>query len=104
MTFLEKVRLIERVDQLIRMKATGSAEELARKLGISRSSVYELLDCMKSMGAEIQYCRVRSAYYYEEDKILAIGFVDKSKIRGGSKKILYYSQFVRDCRTNTLYL
>ena len=104
MTFLEKIRLIERVDQLIRMKATGSAEDLSKRLGISRSSVYELLECMKSMDAQIQYCRTRSTYYYEEDKILAIGFVDKGKIRGGSNKILYYSEFVRDCRTNTLYL
>ena len=84
MTFLEKVQLIERLDQLIRMKATGSAADLADRLQISRSTVYEMLDCMKSMGAEIEYCRHRSSFYYSKDKILAIGFVNKKKIRGGN--------------------
>ncbi len=83
MTFLEKVQLIERVDQLIRMKATGTAQELSDRLGISRSTVYELIECMKGMGAEIEYCRHKISFYYAEDKILAIGFVNKRKIRGG---------------------
>jgi biotin operon repressor len=89
MTFLEKVQLIERVDQLIRMKATGSAEDLSDRIGVSRSTVYELIDCMRAMGAEIEYCRHRQSFYYLEEKILAIGFVNKRKIRGG--RDIFYS-------------
>ena len=84
MNFIEKARLIERVDQLIRMKATGSAAELASRIGIGRSTVYELLEVMKNMGAEIEYSNRRRSYYYETEKVLAIGFVDKKMIRGGS--------------------
>jgi len=91
MTFLEKVQLIERVDQLIRMKATGSAHDLADRIEVSRSTVYELIECMKAMGAEIDYCRHKQSFYYVEDKILAIGFVNKRKIRGG--KIFFQDFF-----------
>lgn len=92
MTFLEKVQLIERVDQLIRMKATGSADALSDRIGVSRSTVYELIDCMRAMGAEIEYCRQRQSFYYLEDKILAIGFVDKRKIRGGNRYLQKFSR------------
>ena len=85
MTFLEKLRTVERVDQLIRLKATGTPDELARKLGLTRSTVYEIIECMKSMDAEIKYCKTRKSFYYETDKVLAIGFVEKSKIKGGEK-------------------
>jgi len=91
MTFLEKVQVIERVDQLIRMKSTGTAQDLSDRIGISRSTVYELIECMKAMGAEIEYCRDKQSYYYREDKILAIGFVNKEKIRGG--KIFFQNFF-----------
>lgn len=86
MTFLEKLRTVERVDQLIRLKATGTPDELARKLGLTRSTVYEIIECMKSMDAEIKYCKTRKSFYYETEKVLAIGFVESSKIRGGEKK------------------
>ena len=85
MTFLEKLQLIERVDQLIRMKATGSANDLARKLGVSRSTVFEILDTMRIMGAEIEFCKYKKTYFYSKDKVLAIGFVTKDKIKGGKK-------------------
>ena len=38
---------------------------------------------MKMMGAQIEYCSSRRSYYYSVDKVLAIGFVDPSKVRGG---------------------
>jgi biotin operon repressor len=67
------------------MKATGTAEELAERLGVSRSTVFEILNCMKNMGADIEYNDYKRSYYYTSDKELAIGFVPKDKIRGGIK-------------------
>jgi hypothetical protein len=104
MTFIEKLRLIERIDLLIRMKATGTADQLSNRLGISRSTLYEILECMRNMDAEIAYCRDRCTFYYETDKILAIGFVDKTKVRGGAKNIIQHFDFVRIFRTNSGYL
>lgn len=52
------------IDQLIRIKATGSPEQLARRLSISESTLYKYLSFMKGLGAPINYCRSRRCYYY----------------------------------------
>ena len=53
MSFIEKVQLLERMDQLIRLKSTGTPIELADRLNVSRSTIYEIIECLKSLGAEI---------------------------------------------------
>jgi len=65
------------------MKATGSAQDLSDRPGISRRTVCELIEFMKAMGAENEYCGHQGSFYYAEDKILAKGFVNKRKIGGG---------------------
>jgi biotin operon repressor len=91
MTFIEKIRIIERIDQLIKFKATGSSQELANRLNLSRSTVYELINCMKSMGAEVEYCRNRKSLIYQSSKTFSIGFVDLKKIKGGKIEILNFT-------------
>lgn len=80
MKFLEKIQVIERIDQLIKLKATGSARELAMKTNLSKSTIYEILEIMKMMGAEIEYCNYRKSYYYSRNKVLSIGFVDSKNV------------------------
>ena len=83
MKFMEKLRVIERVDGLIRRKATGTADELAARLGVSRSTVFELFNCMKDMGAEIEYNETKKSYCYRVDKQLLIGYTRTDKLKGG---------------------
>lgn len=80
MRFLEKLNTVERVDQLIRMKATGSARDLASRLQISKTTVYEILEVMRGMGAEIDYCKTKRSYYYKVNKVLSIGFIHPQKV------------------------
>ncbi|MBK8514995.1 MAG: hypothetical protein IPL55_01510 [Saprospiraceae bacterium] len=87
MTFLQKINIIQRIDQLIKMKATGNPDKLAERLEISRSTVYEIIECMRAMDAEIDYCKTKQTFYYVKDKTLAIGFVDTKKINGGERNI-----------------
>jgi biotin operon repressor len=61
----EILHLIERADRLIHLKATGTAEEFANKLGISRETLFRLLKYLRSTGYNIKYCKYRRAYYYE---------------------------------------
>ena len=63
--YLEINNLIERADLLIRLKATGTSDEFAIKLGISRASVFRLLQYLRDIGMPIKYCKYRKAYYYE---------------------------------------
>jgi len=85
MKFLEKLQVIERVDQLIRMKATGSPEALAEKLNVSRRCVYDIINVMKRMDAPILYNTSRKSYYYSHECNLMIGFEVSIKISGGCK-------------------
>jgi len=70
----EKLHLIERTDQLIRLNATGTASQLADTLGISRVSVFRLLKYLKTMGAPIKYCKYRKTYYYQYPVKLSISY------------------------------
>jgi Predicted transcriptional regulator len=65
MKFIEKVNQLQRVDRLIRMKATGTPEQLACRLEISKRTVFELIAFMKSLNAPIYYCHARLSYCYE---------------------------------------
>ncbi len=57
MTFEEQINLIEQMHQLIRLKATGTPEQFANKLGYSERQVFRLINAMKSKGFPIIYCK-----------------------------------------------
>ena len=71
---------IERIDRLIRIKGTGNAAQLADKLGLSRTSIYEYLDLMKQLGAPIKYSSARRSYYYDEDGSFPTSFQAKKQL------------------------
>lgn len=72
---------LHRIDQLIRMKATGQPHELANRLEISPSTLYEYIDVMKSvLLAPIRYCHIRRSYVYEEEGKLLMGFKNNRKL------------------------
>lgn len=66
------------MDQLIRMQATGNANEFAEKLGICRSLLMSNLDEMRSLGAPIVYDRNKKTYRYKPDYKLIIRFKNTS--------------------------
>lgn len=50
--------------QYVKRGNTGDATSFASKLGISRASLFNLINELKSYGIEIEYSRVRQTYYY----------------------------------------
>lgn len=80
MEFLRKIQILERVDQLIRLKSTGTPDDLSILLNVSKRSVYNIIELMKNMGAPIKYCQMRKTYYYSYQCNLIIGFVNSKKI------------------------
>ena len=63
----EYLEIFERIDDLIRLKSTGSPTELGKLLGFSRASIFEYINDMKELGAPIKYNRSVKTYYYFED-------------------------------------
>jgi len=72
--YLDRMNTLNR---LIRIKGTGTPQQLAKKMEISERTLYDLLTLMKDMGAPICYCRHRLSYYYEEDGEFCVKFVKK---------------------------
>lgn len=90
MSLLKYIERMKRMDNLIRMKATGCASEFAQKLGISPSQLFQDLKEMKELGAPIQYCSARRSYFYENEGRLMIDFMSEAQsIKGGSGFELY---------------
>ncbi len=71
---IKQIELIERIDRLIRMQATGSPDELAYKLGISKTKLYRVIKVMKQMDAPIEYNFSIQSFVYEQSVGFTIGF------------------------------
>lgn len=78
MDFIEKV---ERLDRLIRQGSTGTAEELAQKLGISKRSVFNYLKWMKDREAPIAFSRKQKSYVYKYDVEFVAMFVSSGELK-----------------------
>ena len=65
MRILEILPLLSRMDRLIRLKSTGSLEAFSRRLAVSKKTVRNYINLLKSMGAEIYFSKTNSTYYYQ---------------------------------------
>ena len=100
MKFIEQLRQIERVDQLIRLKATGKAKDLAERLEMSERNVYYLMNIIRELGVEVYYCEYSNSYRYKGN--FRIQFLIKSidnsgNITGGEKKVNIFSLLQNLC-------
>ncbi len=86
MKFSEQLNRFLRLDQLIRLKATGTPKELAKKIGVSESALYEYINEMKEMEAPIKYDKRRNSYCYKEKVRLEFGFKKLDKDQLGNLK------------------
>lgn len=80
---------LERLHLLIKRKATGTVDELADKLDLSRRQTLEYISEMKDMGAPIQFCKYQQTYFYTREVKLTLGFTElnaneSAAINGGS--------------------
>lgn len=67
MRVTETIRKIDRIDQLIRLKATGTPKELCKRLEISKSTWHEFKKMMiEEFNFPIAYNRLEQTYYYTE--------------------------------------
>jgi len=72
MSLLKYIERVRRIDMLIHMKATGTPEEFAEKLGIRRSTLFQSLQEIKDLGVDIRYSNIRETYYYADERRIEI--------------------------------
>lgn len=73
--FIERFK---RIDQIIANKSSGTPAQLAARLDISESTLYEFIGVMKELGAPIQYDKFNQRYLYEEEGHFNISFIKNS--------------------------
>jgi hypothetical protein len=76
------------MDSLISMMATGSPQEFAEKMGIKRSTLFESLQEMREIGADIKYSYIRQSYYYADNRRIKIRIENIFPERTDSDKVL----------------
>lgn len=72
MQLFETIDRINRVHIMIQNESSGTPGEFANKLNISRRQLFNLLDDLKSYGAQIKYSRKKRAYSYQNNFIVKI--------------------------------
>ena len=64
MKLIEQIERINRLHELIRFRRTGTPQELARRLGLSTSMIYKVMEELRHRGVPIEYSRQLQTYYY----------------------------------------
>ena len=72
---LRSIERFQTIDRLIQRKATGTSEQLADKIGVSKRTIIELINVMKQTGAPIYFCKIKKSYCYKEDGNFNISFI-----------------------------
>lgn len=79
MTFEEELEILKSVDQQIKSESTGTLEEFATKIGVSKKCFFNTIETMKILNAPILYDIHRKTFYYEYDGKFFIGFTTESQ-------------------------
>ena len=91
MKFIDHIERINRLHELIKHRRTGTPVELARRLDLSQSMVFMVMEELKNKGVPIEYSRQLKTYYYSRKYLMNINIdfriVNEDEIegfRGGS--------------------
>ncbi|GAA4273656.1 hypothetical protein U6A24_18200 [Aquimarina gracilis] len=77
----KQIELIKRVDQLIRLQATGNPTELSNRLGISKTKLYRIIHLMRDFNAPIIYDDSVQSFVYAEEVGFRFGFYNRETLR-----------------------
>ncbi|MCL2727006.1 MAG: HTH domain-containing protein [Bacteroidales bacterium] len=61
---INKMDRMCQLHELIRLEQTGTPNELAERLHISRTQLYKMLDIVKEYGVDVRYSRAFRTYHY----------------------------------------
>ena len=110
MNLLKDFQRLELLHTLILKEKTGSPKQLAEQLGISRATLYVLIDEFNSLNMPVSYSRKYETFYYQQDVKLELSFkietiIDPKELRrinGGNLTLSLPSDF-SDGRNLSLY-
>nr|WP_319399688.1 HTH domain-containing protein [uncultured Carboxylicivirga sp.] len=62
----------QQLASLIENQQTGTASKLAKQIGVSRSTLFNMLDEIRGAGVEIEYCEEKHSYIYTNNKRIKV--------------------------------
>ena len=71
MKFINRLKAL---DQLIRLRITGSPKELSKKFDITERQIYKYIGDLKELGAEIEFDKYNNSYVYTANIKLVIAY------------------------------
>jgi len=90
MKAIEQLERLQRIHDLIKAERTGTPDEFAKSVHISRRQLYEYIQVIKDLGVDIRYSKTRNTFYlcngHELNISCSIKLVTKyeaTKINGG---------------------
>jgi predicted DNA-binding transcriptional regulator YafY len=102
MKFIKQLERLQRLDELIKNECISTPEDFAKKLGVSRSHLYRLIETLKDYGAEISFNRKQQCFYYKKPFIFKVlipntilSITEMKKISAGFSKNTIPSFFMR---------
>ena len=69
MKAIQQLERLKRMNEMIKAECTGSPREFSRKLGISQSHLYRIIEELKFYGLPIVYSKTKRSYRYEGKNI-----------------------------------
>jgi len=112
MKVFEYLDRISMMHKLISRQKTGTPEEMARCLGVSRTSLYELIYELRSRGAPIAYSKSAKTFFYSRPYDIAVTCTlkpltyDEAKENTGGinnfPKILFFRTMISELSIVTL--
>ena len=75
MKFFTILDRIDKMNKLVSEKRTGTPQEFASRLGVSRTSLYELIDEFRSRDVPIAYSKSIRSFYFTRPYEIRITFL-----------------------------
>ncbi len=75
MSYSDYLKKLSFLNDLLKQGDTGTAEDLAGKLNVSRRTVFRYLDELRINGAVIGYSKIQKTYYFKNKFIFNINFL-----------------------------
>jgi biotin operon repressor len=74
MEFIKQLERLQLLNKLVRQERTGSPEKLAKRLGVSRSKLYLMLEELRDEGVEIRFSKKADSFIYKNCKGIDVNF------------------------------
>lgn len=100
MEFIKQIERLQLLNKLVREKRTGSPEELAERLGVSRAKLYLILEELRDRNVCVKFNKRINSFEYEACKGINLEFSfrilrqDEEKMINGGKIINFLSESI----------